>query len=454
VFGRIALAVLVIIAVLCGGFAAFAHRPSIAPIAPPAASTFSPELIARGELLSGAGYCSSCHTAQGGKPYAGGYAIRTVFGTIYSSNITPDPGTGIGTWSEAAFERAMREGVARDGAHLFPAFPYDHFTKLTDADVQALYAYFMTREPVVALPPPNTLPFPLSLRPLQAGWKLLFFEPGRFVADARRSAEWNEGAYLAEGISHCGACHTPRNALGAEKKGALYAGADIDGWIAPPLTRANPSPVAWDAAELAAYLRSGVSGLHGTAVGPMSPVVHDGLIKLPDSDIGAIAAYFADVGQAAAKVPATQAAADVGQAAAKVPATQAAAVPRALGREQIDRSRMRTFDAPARLYVTACASCHYNRDTVNPLRPDLALVSAVSLREPTNLIRVVLGGVSAEEGAPGVVMPAFGSGFSNADIAMLAAYLRATRTDLPPWPNLDKTVAALRRPDSPPKPSP
>jgi mono/diheme cytochrome c family protein len=151
------------------GFLAFAWRSSIAPIDPPASTNFPAELIAKGEALAGAGYCATCHTAKGGATYAGGYGMPTPFGVIYSTNITPDPETGIGRWSEAAFARAMHEGVARDGSHLFPAFPFDHFTKVTDEDVKALYAYFMTRPPIRAAARSNTLPFPLNIRLLQAG---------------------------------------------------------------------------------------------------------------------------------------------------------------------------------------------------------------------------------------------------------------------------------------------
>ena len=219
--------------------------------------------------------------------------MATPFGVIYSTNITPDPETGIGTWSEAAFRRAMHEGVSRDGSHLFPVFSYDHFTKLSDEDVRALYAYFMTRTPVHAPARPSGIPFPFNIRYLQAGWKLLFFRPGRFEPDAEKSAEWNRGAYLALGLSHCGACHTPRNLLGAEKPGDAYGGAVIDNWVAPPLTAANPAPAPWTHEELYDYLRTGASKLHGTAAGPMFPVVQ-GLGALPDSDIRAIATYFAD----------------------------------------------------------------------------------------------------------------------------------------------------------------
>lgn len=422
---RILVGLLVLAVVGLVGFGVFAWRPAIGKIAPPAPSSFSPELVARGEVLAGAGYCSTCHTTKGGQPFAGGYPMKTGFGTIYSTNITPDPKTGIGTWSEAAFRRAMHQGVARDGSHLFPAFPYDHFTKLSDGDVSALYAYMMTRPAVAAPAKRNGVPFPLNIRALQAGWKLLFFKPGRFEPDKARSAERNRGAYLAQGVSHCGACHTPRNALGAEKRDKAFAGAPIDNWIAPPLTAANPSPAPWDQAELTAYLRTGVSRYHGVAAGPMAPVVHDGLVKLPDADIQALAVYFSDIDGAA------------GRAGALGPALQ-----RAVAANHLNVGPQN--DPSARLYTAACASCHYNgAGQPNPLRPDLALNSAVTLDDPTNLIRVVLYGVGARDGAPGVVMPSFNR-FSDADVAKLAAYLRATRTDKPAWPDLEKKVAAIR----------
>ncbi|HJV41758.1 cytochrome c [Caulobacter sp.] len=422
---RTLLGLLAIMAVGLVGFGVFAWRPAIGEIAPPAPSSFAPDLVARGEVLAGAGYCATCHTTKGGQPFAGGYPMKTSFGAIYSTNITPDPKTGIGTWSEAAFDRALRQGVARDGSHLFPALPYDHFTKLSDADVSALYAYMMTRPAVVAPAKRNGVPFPLNIRALQAGWKLLFFKPGRFEPDNTKSAEWNRGAYLAEGLSHCGACHTPRNVLGAEKRDKAFAGAAIDNWIAPPLTEANPSPAPWDQAELVAYLRTGVSRYHGVAAGPMAPVVHDGLSKLPQADIQALAVYFADRDGAASRTSAL-----------------ASALQRAAAADRLNVGPQ--TDPSARLYTAACASCHYNgAGQPNPLRPDLALNSAVNLDDPTNLIRVVLYGVGARDGAPGVVMPGFNR-FSDADVAKLAAYLRATRTDKPAWPDLEKKVAAIR----------
>ena len=254
------LIVLVALGIVGGlGFTGLAWRPAIAPITPPAPGSFSPELVAKGEVLASAGYCAECHTAKGGQAFAGGYSMATPFGVIYSTNITPDPKTGIGAWSEAAFARAMNEGVARDGSHLFPAFPYDHFTKVSDEDVKAIYAFLMTQPPVEATPPANTIPFPLNIRAFQEGWKILFFRPGRFEPVAGKNKEWNRGAYLALGLSHCGACHTPRNLLGAEKANDAYAGAVIDNWIAPALTAASPTPVPWTREELHGYLRSGVT---------------------------------------------------------------------------------------------------------------------------------------------------------------------------------------------------
>jgi mono/diheme cytochrome c family protein len=408
------------------GFLALAWRPAIAPIDAPARGSFPPELVAQGQVLAGAGYCMVCHTRRGGEPFAGGYGLETPFGTIYSTNITPDPATGIGRWSEAAFTRAMHEGVARDGSHLFSAFPYDHFTKVSDVDVKALYAYLMTRPSVSASTPPTTIPFPLNVRLFQEAWKLLFFRSGRFQPDTSKTAEWNRGAYLAEGISHCGGCHTPRNALGAEKVDDAYAGAMIDGWIAPALTDANPSPVPWTQSELFSYLRSGASPLHGVSAGPMSPVIHAGLASVPDADVQAQAVYFADVDRSAARAPAIPAVVRQGLATSH------------LGSDQ-------EYDPDARLYAAACIACHYNAGPA-PLsaRPELALNSALMLPKPTNFIRIVLRGLSLEDGGPGLMMPGYASAFTDADVTRLALYLRRTRTNRPPWADVETQVTAIR----------
>jgi mono/diheme cytochrome c family protein len=427
VLKRIAIGVAGVGVVALLGFLALAWRPSIAPIDPPSKASFSAEAIAKGEILAAAGYCAVCHTRQGGQPFAGGYGQRTPFGTIYSTNITPDPETGIGRWSLEAFTRAMHEGIARDGSHLFPVFPYDHFTKVSDDDVTALYAYVMTRPPAREVVPASTIPFPFNIRILQEGWKLLFFRSGRYQPDTSRSAEWNRGAYLAEGLSHCGGCHTPRNLLGAEEAKDSYAGAVIDDWIAPALTDANPSPAPWTESELFSYLRSGVSPLHGVSAGPMSPVIHTGLSALPDADIRAQAVYFADLDHAVARISVAD-----------------AAVTKALATSHL--GSVQEYDPDARLYAAACIACHYNAGpTPLPVRPELALNSALTLPEPTNFIRVVLDGISIGEGGPGLVMPGYAASLTDSDIARLAAYLRRTRTDGSPWTDVEKKVAAIRQ---------
>lgn len=415
---RIVLGLTVVAFVGLGGFAALAWRPSIDPIAPPPASAFAPELVQRGADLAAVGNCAGCHTVSGGPAFAGGYAITTGFGIIHSTNITPDPKTGIGTWSEAAFRRALKEGVSQDGTHLFPAFPYDHYAKLTDADVAALYAFFMTRPPVVAEDKENTLPFPLNIRALQAGWKLLFFHPGPLVARADRSAAWNRGAYLAESLAHCSACHSPRNGLGAEITGKAYAGSVLDGRPVPALTAANEAPVPWSEAELAAYFRD-ASLYHGRAGGAMRSVVRDGLAKLPDGDIAALAVYFADIGETASRAAETE-----------------RAIARAQAADRLDLARM--TDADAQLYTAACAVCHYNAPgRANPHRPELSFVTSLNAADPTALIRVILEGRKSQ-------MPSYAAGFSDRDVARIAAYLRATRTGSAPWPDLERSVATVR----------
>jgi mono/diheme cytochrome c family protein len=426
---RIATATLAVASLGLAGLFLLSRRPAIGPIERPAPESFSAESIAQGESLAAAGHCASCHTRSGGQPFAGGYGVNTPFGIIYGTNITSDPKTGIGTWSLEAFVRAMREGVARNGSHLFPAFPYYAYTKLSDDDVKALYAYLMTRPAATATVPANTLPFPFKIRALQEGWKILFFRDGRFHANPSKSDEWNRGAYLAEALSDCAACHTPRNSLGAEKTGYAYAGSVIDGWIAPVLDETNPSPVPWTQEELFTYLRTGSSPLHGATGATMTPVIREGLALpvVPDSDVRAIAIYFSDIDHGGARAQSTEA------------ATRAAIASSSLGSAQ-------EYDPDADLYAAACIACHYNSGTVPlPARPELALNSALTLPEPTNFIQVVLHGVSNVEGAPGLVMPAYASSLTDGDIARLAAYLRSTRTKSPPWSDLEQKVSAIRR---------
>ncbi|MEQ8514113.1 MAG: cytochrome c [Chromatocurvus sp.] len=430
-FQRVILSLLAVLVVGIAIVFALSWHPSYDPIEPPTAAAFDPGQVQRGEMLASAGYCATCHTAKGGPRNAGGYAMETGFGTIYSTNITPDPATGIGNWSQPAFARAMREGVSRAGHELYPAFPFDHFTRLSDEDVGALYAYLMSQPAVSAPGKENELPFPLNIRALQAGWKLLFLDKGRFASVAGKSEEWNRGAYLAEGIGHCGACHTPRNSLGAEKEGEhAYAGTLIDGWEAPALNGDNAAPLAWNADELFLFLRRGGTALHGIAAGPMSEVVHNGLSALPDSDIRALAVYFADLNGSAAR------SADTGAWLASRVASSA-----------ID-PRVR-YEEGAELYRAACASCHYN--SAKPpdlLRPELALNSAVSGADPTNFIRVVMHGVGIAEGVPGVMMPPFDKALGDPEIGAIAAYLRRSMTDQPAWSDLSARIAAVRQAES------
>jgi mono/diheme cytochrome c family protein len=426
---RFAIAISVMAVVVITGLLLMARRPVIAPLERPTPQKFSAESVAKGEALAAAGHCASCHTGPGGLRFAGGYGVNTPFGVIYGTNITPDRKTGIGTWSIEAFVRAMREGVARDGSHLFPAFPYYAYTKLSDGDVEALYAYLMTRPAATASVPANTLPFPFKIRALQEGWKLLFFKSERFQANPSRSDEWNRGAYLAEALSDCAACHTPRNSLGAERTARAYAGAVIDGWIAPALNETNPSPVPWTQEELFIYLRSGVTALHGTTGATMTPVIREGLAlpAVPDSDVRAIAVYFSDIDHADARAHGIEARTRDGIASSSLGS----------GQER---------DPDAELYAAACVACHYNSGTAPlPARPELALNSALSLPEPTNFLQTVLNGVSNTEGAPGLVMPAYASSLTDGDIARLAAYLRRTRTKSPPWIDLEKKVSTIRR---------
>jgi mono/diheme cytochrome c family protein len=423
---RLALSLVVLAAIGALAFGIYAYKPAIAPVTADQHASFDPALVEQGRILASAGYCATCHTAEGGAPYAGNYPIATGFGTIYSTNLTPDMDTGIGTWSQAAFRRAMHEGVDREGNHLFPAFPYNHFTKMTDADIDAVYAYIMSSvAPVKTEQKANELPFPLNLRFLQAGWKLLFVKFGEYQPDPAHSEAWNRGASLVEGVTHCGACHTPRNALGAEDASQKFAGAEIDRWIAPALTAANPSAVPWTAPEFKSYLAKGVTTYHGVAAGPMGPVVHDGLRELPEADLDAISVYLADIVGATPDDPA-----------------QSAVVLASLRNNQPDPQYRRAEGQ--RLYATACAACHYNAAQIAQGRPDLGINSATNLDAPDNLIHVMLDGVSAPEGIAGVVMPGFRHALNDRELTAIAAYLRDNRAGKPAWPDLEATVANIR----------
>ena len=420
----------ILLAVIAAAFFAYAWRSEIAPLASsgtrrePAA--FDPATVKRGAELAAIGNCISCHTRPGGEAYAGGRPIDTPFGRIYAGNITPDPATGIGTWPQAAFVRAVREGVSRDGRHLYPAFPYDHMTRMSEADVKAVYAFVMSRKPAQSTTPANELKFPYNVRMLVAGWKLLFFDRGEFRSDGAKSIELNRGAYLVEGLAHCGACHTPRNSFGAEDKANAYAGGEASGWTAPALNAASPAAVPWTAERLYDYLRTGSSALHGVAAGPMAPVVQN-LAAVPDADLKAIAAYVASVAGTPGKERLEQADKVVARAKGE-------AVPRTAGPT-----------TGGVIYAGACAQCHGEAGRA-PLTPalNLALSSTVRANTPNNLIRVILDGLRPIDNTHGAIMPGFGSVLGDKQVADLVDYLRAGFTDRPAFAAVDPVVRAAR----------
>jgi mono/diheme cytochrome c family protein len=419
----------IVAAVLIGGaVAAFATawRPAIVAIEPPAPQSFDSALVKRGRELAAIGNCNDCHTVRGGKDFAGGLPVPTPFGTIYSSNITPDAETGIGRWSEAAFRRAMRSGVNRDGQHLYPTFPYDHFTNVTDEDDRALYAYLMTRQPVDAAARANQLSFPLDQRFVIAGWKVLFLRHGTYHPDSTQSAEWNRGAYLVEGLAHCGACHTPRNALGAEHASAQFAGGDVDNWHAYAINAQSPSPVPWDADSLFAYLRDGWHPDHGVARGPMAQVVSN-LSSAPESDIRAIATYMAGV--FGAPTPDRKRRGEEVLAQVKSPPVLAS----------------KTNAAGAAIYAAACAVCHETDRALPYGGVNLALSSAVSSPDARNVANIVLSGVGAVEGERSPIMPGFASSMNDDQIAALLNYLRSRFSNQPAWTGVEKEIEDARR---------
>ncbi len=403
-------------------------RPAIAPIARPDASIYTAATIARGQQLAALGNCAVCHTDANGIANAGGSALETPFGLIYSTNITPDVETGIGAWSYPAFERSMREGIHRDGRHLYPAFPYNHFAKTTDADLQALYAYLMAQTPVRAVNRENALAFPFNLRPLMAGWNTLFHNPAVFEADPTQSPAWNRGAYLVESLGHCGACHTPRNAFGAERKAKAYlAGGTAEGWEAPPLTSLSHAPIPWSEDELFAYLRTGISRFHGVAAGPMAPIVKD-LAAVPDNDIRAMAVYLASFNDT------------------KI--TPAAQETLAAKLETITSVRAVTASTlGARIYDGACAVCHQiGGPILFGSNPSLALNSNVHSTSPDNLIQVVLQGIEQPVSSDLGYMPAFKGSLNDGQVAELIAYLRQQfAPDKAPWSDVTATVARIRQ---------
>lgn len=375
---------------------AFVSIVSLAAALPAAAQT----QVELGRYLARAGDCEYCHTAEGGKAWAGGRAMPTGLGVIYTPNITPDKATGIGGWSNDDFYRALHAGHDDDGDALYPAFPYPWFTKVRRADVDAIKAYLDTLQPVSR--PNQPLPWWLRFRPMVAGWNLLNFDKGEYRDDTRKSAQWNRGAYLVEGLGHCGDCHTPKRFLGGTIDsrhlggGSTEAGFGI-GWFAPSLDGNDRSGLGqWSVADIAQYLQTGVSRRTASA-GPMSEVIRNSTSHLSDADLTAIAVYLKDQ-----------------------PPRDDAPAPAPLGSDALHRGQA--------LHIDQCAGCHMDDGGgLVGVFPALQGSSAVQARGPQTVLRIVLEGerlLPAKGQRAYLAMPGFGWKLSDGEISDVVNYVR------------------------------
>lgn len=356
------------------------------------------EDVARGEYLAQAGDCVACHTARGGEPFAGGFALASPFGTIYSPNITPDNDTGIGKWTADDFWRALHEGKSKDGTLLYPAFPFTNYTKVTREDADAIFAYLKSLKPVSQLNRENELRFPYNQRELLTGWRTLYFKAGEYQNDPKQSAEWNRGAYLVEGLGHCSACHTSRNLLGAERTDDQYSGGliPVQNWFAPSLTSNKETGLGdWDVRDIADLLKTGVSS-RGAVYGPMAEVVQHSLQHLTDQDINAMAVYLKSV-------PRKDQAPEIVQV-------------EALMRQG------------ASLYETYCTDCHRaDGEGVAHIYPTLANNQSITMETSVNPIRMVLNGgfpPSTATNPRPYGMPPFAHELSDQQVAAVVTYIR------------------------------
>jgi mono/diheme cytochrome c family protein len=355
--------------------------------------------LERGRALAIVGNCAGCHTAEGGKPLAGGRAINTPFGEILAPNLTPDKVTGIGGYTRETFYRAMHEGKTETGRQLYPAFPYTSYTKMTRSDVDALKSYLDTIEPVhneVAHP---RLPWPLSVRATVKVWNAMFFTPGEFKPSVEKSAEWNRGAYLVEGLAHCGACHTPKNILGADKMSERYQGNNIDNWTAPALDQfSNERRTRWTIDDMVAYLKTG-RNTYAVASGPMAEVVMGSTQHVPDTDLRAMAIYLQDQ-----------------------PKRPVSVSPQVRPTETVG-------NAGEAIYRDNCSACHKaDGSGVKDMFPSLVGNGAVLAPDATSLVRVIVqgaGGSFTAQRPTRVMMPAFGHKLSNDEVAALGSYVRS-----------------------------
>ena len=363
----------------------------------PARAEPSVETVARGKALTDAADCGSCHTADPSKPFAGGKRIDTPFGGVYSANLTPDRETGLGAWSDDDFLRALRFGVAPDGSRYYPAFPYPHFTKLIKPDVLAIRAYLETLPPVRNTPPSPQLRWPLNYRVVMRVWNAAFFRPGIFEPDQNKSAEWNRGGYLIEGAAHCGACHTPRNFFGAEKRGQKYGGSPVEGWFAPRLDGAGRSGLkSWSADDIVEYLQSGRNA-KSHADGPMAEVVLNSTSRMSDGDLRAIAVYLKDLSPGAPE-----------PVAAPPPPAQMA--------------------EGEKLYKSACIACHEVDGSGAPrIYPPLPGNANLQSADPASALRIILDGaetITTPRAPNKGSMPAYATKMSDQEIADVTTYIR------------------------------
>ena len=408
--------------------------------AAPAAVPAGDAQIMRGAYLSKVGDCAACHTVDKSKPFAGGLPLATPFGTLYSTNITPDNATGIGAYSYDDFARALREGVAKDGRRLYPAMPYPSYAKINDDDMHALYRYFLSGvQPISAANHENGLNFPFNIRPLMTVWNTLYLPKGIYQPDPQQSVEWNRGAYLVEGLEHCGACHTPRGVTGQELSfgeqgnGVFLSGYTLAGWYAPNLR----SVVAdhggnWSHQDVVAYLRSGRSK-DGAAFGPMSEVIEDSTQYLHDDDLNAIATYLGS--------PAVQ----------NVVSTVTQPTPAAAGTQDVVATELRAGhigSTGAAVYLNSCNACHRSDGTgAMAAFPALAGNAAVNTTDPSSLIHIVLTGshMPATDAAPTpVAMPGFGARLSDQQVADLLSFVRSSWGNHAPAVTSDQ-VAKVRK---------
>jgi len=377
-----------------------ADDPTGAPV-----SLSKTSLVERGKYLAEAADCMACHTSQGGKDYAGGLGIRLPFGALYSTNITPDKETGIGSYSDQDFLNAVQRGIRRDGARLYPAMPFTSYTYMTDADALAIKAYLFSLPPVRVAAPANTLIFPFDQRWAMGFWSVLFTRDSRFEPDASQSPEWNRGAYLAEALAHCGECHTPRSLALALDNRKKFAGAVTAGWRAFNISSDKTTGLGgWRDEDIVSYLSIGRANGHGTASGPMGEAVDHSFSQLTPEDVHAVVAYLRSVPAiASADLPAP-------------PAPPAPASHRQGGGTPDPRGKM--------VFEGACVSCH-GWTGESSISPFATLTGAWAVNDPgaTNVAQIVISGTKRHTPKDAISMPAFGDAYSDAEIAAVANYV-------------------------------